>query len=180
MSRGQWFEKILEVFCSTYSSNWRSFVIPGCQKITYNAMCPLTDLKFFNSDLISRCAQLDSVSLMIFVVYKTSFSKPRPEKSKNNFTWKKNKRLKRSGKLSKIVLRMSDMLRERLHEEFSNRLSNRKSDSSNSDESVSSAFSEVNFEELGKLKYIKSFWFLSRIIYPIHNKFLKNLKLKYL
>lgn len=142
-------------------------------------MCPLTDLKFFNSDLISRCAQLDSVSLMIFVVYKTSFSKPRPEKSKNNFTWKKDKSLKRSGKLSKILLRMSDMLRERLHEDFANRLSNRKSDSSNSDESVSSAFSEVNFEELGKLKYIKSFWFLSRIIYPIHNKFLKNLRLKY-
>lgn len=45
-SRGQWFEKILKVFCSTYSSNLRSFVIPGCQKITYKAMCPLTDLKF--------------------------------------------------------------------------------------------------------------------------------------
>ena len=44
---------------------------------------------------------------------------------------------------------MSDMLRERLHEDFA-RLSNRKSDSSTSDESVSSAFSEVNFEELGQ------------------------------
>ena len=54
---------------------------------------------------------------------------------------------------------MSDMLRERLHEEFANRLSNRKSDSSNSDESVSSAFSEVNFEELGKLKNIFFFYF---------------------
>ena len=66
---------------------------------------------------------------------------------------------------------MSDMLRERLHEEFANRLSNRKSDSSNSDESVSSAFSEVNFEELGKLK--KNFWIFIKD-HPIHKKFLEN------